>query len=325
MSAIVYGRVFWTVFPELSYTAKNGKAIKIKETTAKIVMLAIADSADDFGENSWNSFQTLATKTSIQRRSVIRVVRALINNDMIKVAGITKYGTNNFSINLNLLGDPPRKRAKAGRPKTSDSDAETSDPVTQTSDSEAKTSDSQSPDPLINPPVNPPLIPQPREISFDEEKADIGWMIAGGKKVTQKQLDKQWAMKDFEEMLEVQFKRFPLNWLAFDEKAKENFRRFIKALPQGESLEKFVDWWMSDEKRVSVPPYTLAIVMQRWPQAFVKKTNEQRPEQKIDGVQARPDTPFTRALDEGWTYTPRKTMADILAERKQSEQLKDND
>jgi hypothetical protein len=159
MSAIITGRVFWTKFSSLSYNDAKKKKVTIKETTAKIVLLAISDSSDDFGENSWQSFETIAQKTSLERRSVIRVVRALIENDYIKVAGLTPYGTNNFSINLNLLGFPPIKRAKAGRPKkgdsvafTDDSETETSDSETETSDSDAETSDLKSPDPLINHP-----------------------------------------------------------------------------------------------------------------------------------------------------------------------------
>lgn len=152
MSAIITGKVFWTPFKELSYQDKAGKTIKIKETTAKIVMLAIADSADDYGENSWQSFETIAQKASIERRSVIRVVRALLEHKYLTIAGITQYGTNNFGVNKDLLGCPPAKRAKNGRPKTSDSEAFTSDPETQTSDSQVKTGDPQSPDPSLIPP-----------------------------------------------------------------------------------------------------------------------------------------------------------------------------
>lgn len=316
MSAIVEGRVFWTKFGKLTYKAKNGKTVSIKESTSKLVMLAVADSADDYGENSWNSFQTLADKTSIERRSVIRVARALIANDFLRIAGMTKYGTNNFSVNLSKLGMPPKRRATAGRPKTSDSEADTSDSGANTGDSDAKTSDPESPYPSFNPP-NPPSNPV-EKISFDLENADLGWSIAGGKKVTQKQLDKQKAMKEFEDMLEVQFKRFPLNWIAFDETAKENFRKFIKALPAGESLEQFVNWWMSDEKRVSSPPFTLGIIMQRWPQAFVNNHKAETSQAELKPV----DTPFTRAVA-NYVHTPRKTFAEMMDEKERSEQLKD--
>lgn len=162
MSVTAMSRTFWTEFPPLSYTDKNGKQVAIKSTTAKIVLLAIADNADDFGENSYQSFETLANKSSLDRRSVIRVVRALIGNGFLVVAGVSAYGTNNYTVALDKLGEPPKKRTKAGRPKSSDSESlveETGDPEAKsgdfgakTSDPEAETGDLTSPDPSFNPP-----------------------------------------------------------------------------------------------------------------------------------------------------------------------------
>ena len=149
------------------------------------------------------------------------------------------------------------------------------------------------------------------KISFDEERADVTWAILGGRKITQKQLDKQKALKDFEDMLEQQFKRFPLNWIAFDENAKENFRRFLKDAEEGQTLEKFVNWWMSDERRASTPPYTLAIVMQRWPQAFAgKQKKAQSPAEPKPLV-----TPFTQNL-ETWQPYERPSFDEIRAKKK---------
>lgn len=146
MSVTAMGRTFWTEFPHLSYTDKKGKKITIKDTTAKIVLLAIADNADDFGENSYQSFETLATKASVDRRSVMRVVRALVSNGFLVVAGVSVYGTNNYTVCLDKLGHPPTKRAKNGRPKSGDSEAlllNDSDSVTEIGDSEDKTGDSR--------------------------------------------------------------------------------------------------------------------------------------------------------------------------------------
>jgi hypothetical protein len=152
MSAIITGKVFWTDFLDLSYLDKNRKQVNIKETTAKIVMLSIADSADDFGENSWQSFKTIAKKSSIKRRSVIRVVRALIEHNYLKIVGITRYGTNNFSINLEKLGEPPKSRAKVGRPKIGDPQAIIGDPQAIIGDPQAIIGDPQSPYPSFNHP-----------------------------------------------------------------------------------------------------------------------------------------------------------------------------
>ena len=127
MSVHIMGRVFWTDF-HVSYKDKKGKAVNISPSTAKGVMLAISDSADDFGENSYQSFETIAKKASIERRSAVRVCKALIENKYLSISGLSPYGTNNFKVNSSLLGNPPLKRSKNGRPKTSDSGAETSDP-----------------------------------------------------------------------------------------------------------------------------------------------------------------------------------------------------
>lgn len=149
MSVTAMSRTFWTEFPPLAYTDKNGKQITIKDTTAKIVLLAIADNADDFGENSYQSFETLAAKASVDRRSVMRVIRALVANNFLKVAGISAYGTNNYSISLDKLGEPPKQRAKTGRPKSGDSEAVSGDP-------EVKSGDPTSPESSLTHPVTTP-------------------------------------------------------------------------------------------------------------------------------------------------------------------------
>jgi hypothetical protein len=164
MSVTAMSRTFWTDFPPLAYTDKKGKQITIKDTTAKIVLLAIADNADDFGENSYQSFETLATKASVDRRSVMRVVRALVANGFLEVAGISAYGTNNYTVCLDKLGHPPKKRAKTGRPKSGDSEAlltrtgdggaVTSDPEVKTGDSVTESDDHESPESSFNPPLS---------------------------------------------------------------------------------------------------------------------------------------------------------------------------
>jgi len=157
------GRVFWTDIQSLEYKGKKGKIVKVASHTAKIVLLSIADSSDDFGENSWNSFETLAKKSSVTRRTVIRVVRALIENGYMRLAGTSIYGTNNYSVMVNKLGNLPKKRSKNGRPKTSDSEA-------KTSDSEAKTSVPESPYPSSSVPTH--------NIYTDEDFATVSNAIA---------------------------------------------------------------------------------------------------------------------------------------------------
>lgn len=227
MSGIITGRVFWTPLKDLTYTEKGGKVIHIKETTAKIVLLAIADSSNDFGEESWQSFQTIADKSSIERRSVIRAVRALINHGYLKVSEVTQYGTNKFTINLDALGNPPNKRPKAGRPKTSDSDAFTgdpdapaSDPDVKTGDPEAETSDVPSPDPLINPPQNPPINPP-----ITPSGASLDWKILHEEEITQEELDDLKVMDEAPKMFEKAFGFGSLPWAS--NRTWQKFRKFV--------------------------------------------------------------------------------------------------
>lgn len=131
MSVAVVARVLWTPIPDLDAIHRNGKPYRVSGHVAKLALIALADSADDFGENSYNSFDTIKTKTCLKRRSVPRVVRALEQNEWCFYRGLSVYGTNNYTVNTGKLAHPPEKRARVGRPKTSDS----SSPEPKTSDS----------------------------------------------------------------------------------------------------------------------------------------------------------------------------------------------
>jgi DNA-binding Lrp family transcriptional regulator len=65
--------------------------LDLKNTTQKFILVALADTADDFGV-CWPSYETIAKKCSVSRRSVIRSI-----NDLIKQGIITK--TRRFKAN----------------------------------------------------------------------------------------------------------------------------------------------------------------------------------------------------------------------------------
>jgi hypothetical protein len=146
MSVTVMSRVFWTEIPDLQAEHQNKKVYKVSAHTAKIVLLSMADSADDFGENSFNSMDTLAKKSSLKIRSIPRILRALQQNQYCSYKGLSIYGTSNYSLAMSKLGQPPQKRARTGRPKSSDSGNESSDSSSKSNDSHNESSDSESPD-----------------------------------------------------------------------------------------------------------------------------------------------------------------------------------
>jgi len=147
MSLTLMSRVFYTDFPVLRAHAGNGRKYAVSPSSANSVLLAMADNADDFGDHSYNSMETLALKTSLKLRSIPRIIRALQQNQYCTYKGVSIYGTSEYSLNLDKLSYPPKRRPKTGRPKSSDSD-------NKSSDSDNKSSDSESLEPSFNPPVN---------------------------------------------------------------------------------------------------------------------------------------------------------------------------
>jgi len=80
--------------------------IKDKKVTApllKLVLLALADHANDEGEGAYPSLITIEHKTALTHQSVLNTLRALKHEGFIIRSGISKRGTVNYSINLPML------------------------------------------------------------------------------------------------------------------------------------------------------------------------------------------------------------------------------
>lgn len=251
MSVTVSSRVFWTQFDNLEYKDKSGKVVKIGKPAAKLVMLAIADSADDFGENSWQSFDTISEKASIERRSVIRVIRGLMAANYLSINGTSKYGTNDYKINMSLLGKAPERRAQNGRPKTSDSDAITSDSIAETSDSDAKTSDPESPYPSYN---------HPDSSNNPRKKGDLidGMLEAAQMPGAKKMLVKQYIAERIKSKL-------GMNPSGKDAEAFIDYA--ANEHKKGNSFDKFLEWWIANNPK---PEYwSFKRMEQMLPRAFL--------------------------------------------------------
>lgn len=272
MSAIITGRVFWTDFKDLYYTNKQGKSVLVKETTAKIVMLAIADSADDYGENSWQSLDRIAQKASIDRRSVVRAIRVLVRDGYLISNGITNYGTNNFSINTAKLGNQPAKRAQVGRPKIGDTVAEISDTVSEIGDTVPS-------DPSYIPPVIPAQV-----FSLKREGKDLvdGWLDllrSPGLKRTAR-LDAILSYIGGKLQINTETKRW------------KDFAKFVDDRQQthGETIDRFIAWVMG-QKNFSAQFWPPARMMELWPQAFISEmpvvTQSQQPSRSFNTLGER--------------------------------------
>lgn len=97
MSVKLMSAIFETEFRDLQDADGN----ITKASTAKSVLLALADHANDEGEGAYPGLTKMQTKTALSRQSVINTYDALKYNGLIYLEGKSKLGTNDYTININ--------------------------------------------------------------------------------------------------------------------------------------------------------------------------------------------------------------------------------
>jgi hypothetical protein len=98
MSAIFETEFFDLPMPEPD---KDGKPRRAKASSLKLVMLALADHANDEGESSYPGLTKLQRKTALSRQGLVDVIAAIRHNGLATVADEpSKLGTNVYTINL---------------------------------------------------------------------------------------------------------------------------------------------------------------------------------------------------------------------------------
>ena len=120
----------------------------------RFVMLALVDYADDNGQNIYPSIETLSRKTGYSERNVQRILKSLEDEGLILIVGRSKYGT--IRITLNLPAIQERKAVEDDTP-TDDKMSQINDKMSQNDDKMSQNDDKMSPDPLLNPLINPLL------------------------------------------------------------------------------------------------------------------------------------------------------------------------
>ena len=95
MSIGLMTSIFQTEFRDLQ--DKEGNITKA--STAKIVLLAMADCANDEGEGIYPSIDTLKKKCALSDQTIRNTFGALLHNGIIYRVGVSKHGTHNHNIN----------------------------------------------------------------------------------------------------------------------------------------------------------------------------------------------------------------------------------
>ena len=124
MSVTLMAKVFACKMPELK--TENNKTVP--DTTAKFVLLALADNANEEGEGAYPGVKSLCKKTNFSTSTVVNALSALRNNGFTTLEGKSKYDTNSYTINVQKLDEnkwpeearfqPPKSRDSSHRNRT---------------------------------------------------------------------------------------------------------------------------------------------------------------------------------------------------------------
>lgn len=96
MSVEVMALVFKHIIPALK--TDDGK--NVPDSTAKFVLLALADHASGDGENAYIGIRRIIAKTQLSTSTVCNALNALRHNGYIKLVGKSRADTNNYTINI---------------------------------------------------------------------------------------------------------------------------------------------------------------------------------------------------------------------------------
>lgn len=94
MSVEIMSLVFKMNMPELK--TDDGKTVP--DSTAKFVLLALADHANDEGEGAYPSVKTICQKTNMAAATVCNALNALRTNGFTRLEGRSKRDTYNYTI-----------------------------------------------------------------------------------------------------------------------------------------------------------------------------------------------------------------------------------
>lgn len=87
------------IFETEFFDLKDESGNVTKASTAKLILLAMADHANDEGEGAYPAIERLCRKTALSEQTIRNTFDALRYNGIISLEGRSKYGTNNHTIN----------------------------------------------------------------------------------------------------------------------------------------------------------------------------------------------------------------------------------
>lgn len=259
MSVNLMSAIFEAEFFDL--TDDNGNTTKA--STAKLVLLAMADHANDEGEGAYPSIEKLCKKTALSEQTIRNTFDALRYNGIISLVGKSKWGTNNHTINTKSF---PRAIGKEVTYLT----LYPLDPQmsTEKGSNEYKSS-------------TYPL--DPNHLTIQEPSLHTDEMQGEYKTKQDKDLiDHLLDMANFPGAKAEARRASIQSYLAerlhvnTETKAWREFAKYADGQQQkGESVEVFVAWLLGQDK-FQIQYWPPRRMMEMWPQAFIKNDTQER-------------------------------------------------
>lgn len=287
MSIKLMSAIFETEFRDLpTGEIENDKMKNAKASSCKLVLLAIADHANDEGESAYPGLTRLETKTALSRQGLVDVIKALRYNGLLLVSDEpSKLGTNNYTVNTECF------------PKLSDKD-DARLLVKPLDQSSHFTSTSKATLPEVVKPLdsNHPLTTKESSLG-DEEKnsilanAGVEWQILAGQDVSQETLDlarlENDAISAFESAFGVQGN---WNWHPAkpqEERVWKKFRKHIMDLfsADPDCFTKYVTWTYQPYVKGAMTGRQIKNAPQDFPDAWASfcMSTKYKPRQIVSG------------------------------------------
>lgn len=103
MSIKLMSAIFETEFRDLPYI-KDGEERNAKASTCKLLLLAIADHANDYGESAYPGYDRLEIKTALSRQGISDTLHALTQNGLLSISEKpSRLQTNSYTILLSAF------------------------------------------------------------------------------------------------------------------------------------------------------------------------------------------------------------------------------
>jgi hypothetical protein len=256
MSIGIMTAIFKTEFRDLPYI-KDGESRNAKASTCKLLLLAIADNADDEGQ-AYPGYTKLVIKTALSRQGIADTLEALCQNGILIISeSPSRLGTNDYFIQKSAFPMLAKETDESSY-LTSKSQATLPEPVKPLDHNHHLT--------IINPSLD----------LTTEEKEQVNKGLTAYLELSQAP-----GIKAEARCASIQSYLGERLHVNTETKAWREFAKYADGQQQkGEKVETFVSWLLG-QKGFDLQYWPPRRMMEMWPQAFIPQSEKYDPNEEF--------------------------------------------